>query len=192
LTTAVGSISATGTGLQILAADQYGGVGATGNYMNIGRTGGTSMTLTLSGPVAYFGFEWEAADSGNAIQFYLQGALVASFSSAGALGNLSSSYLGNPDTGQDSGEKFAYLNFFGTSGTTFDKIVFSNVGSTGFESDNWSIRTAEVPPPYPGTVLINSISVAEPSSMLLATIGLAGFVIHTARQRCRNFPSIES
>jgi len=42
--------------------------------------------------------------------------------------------------GKDSGEAFAFINFYAVNGATFDKIVMSNPGSSGFESDNWTVR----------------------------------------------------
>ena len=176
LTTAVGSISS--PGLAIDAADQYGGAGGTGNFIVVGaQSGQTSMTLTLNGAQAYFGFWWSAADSLNKIQFYSSDQLIGTFDSAMASGALGSGYLGNPNNGQDSSEKFAYLNFFGSNGTTFDKIVFSNASTgTGFESDNWSVLATAVTPQYPGNPISGFTAVPEPSSMILCLSGLVAIV----------------
>jgi len=87
---------------------------------------------------------------------------------ASTFSSLSSLYKGNPSNGQDPSEAFLFLNIFGTSGTTFTSVVFSNSGTgTGFESDNQTILASTVP---------------EPSTygMLFAGLSALGFV---ARRR---------
>ena len=165
--------------LQIVSADQYGGAGGSGHYFSVGtQSRGVTATLTLNSPLAYFGFWWSAADPLNKIVFLSNGQTVATFNSAAALGSLTSAYLGNPNGLGNGGEKYAYLNFIGTNGATFDQIVFSNANTgTGFESDNWSVTSKPVPPPYPG-ININGV-VPEPTSLALMAIGflsLAGYV----------------
>lgn len=62
-------------------------------------------------------------------------------------------------------------NFFGTSGTTFNKIVFLNGNSSGFESDNhtFSVDQQVIPP-----ILF---LVPEPTTLTSAVLGIlaAGF-----------------
>ncbi len=123
----------TSPGIAIVAANVYGGAGGSGNYFAIGaESGTTSATLTFNGAESYFGFWWSAADANNGVDFYSGGKLLGSFSAATALASLSSAYNGNPNSSQsgDTGEKFAYLDFTGTNGTTFDQVVFRNL-STG-------------------------------------------------------------
>ena len=180
LNTASGTL--TSPGMQIIAADQYGGAGGTGRYISVGaQSGQTSMTLTFSSAQAYFGMWWSAADALNQMSIYSGTTLLGTFNSATASGALSSAYLGNPNGNQDTGEKFAYLNFFGTSGTTFTKIVFSNSSTaTGFESDNWSIYNKEVDPPT-GTP-IGGFTVPEPPSAALCLVGLASGLVISGRR----------
>jgi len=69
--------------------------------------------------------------------------MEAQFTTAQVLADLPSSYNGNPNVqfkGLDYHEDFAYLNFYGSQGTSWNKIVFSNLGTSGFESDNWTTR----------------------------------------------------
>ncbi len=185
LTTAVGTI--TSPGLNIHSADVYGGAGGSGNYAAIGAQSGTlTATLTLQGPQSYFGFWWSAADAGNRIEFLSNGVEVAYFDPTSALGSLTSSnYYGNPNNRGDSGEKFAYLNVYGTAGTTFNQVIFSNTTTgSGFESDNWAVRAAAVTPPYSGMTISGGISVVpEPSSIVLAAIGAVGMVGVTRKKR---------
>jgi len=172
LTTAVGTLSTTGH-FAIVEANEYGGAGGAGNYFSVGAQSGSAapVTLTLNGAQTYFGIWWSAGDAENVLRFYSGATLLGTYTTASALGSLSSAYNGNTNNRSlDPGEKFAYLNFIGTSGTTFNKIVFSNSGttSTGFESDNWSV-TASVP---------------EPSSLVLAGTALAmGALVHLRRRR---------
>ncbi len=173
LQTAVGTFSAPGPGLNIHEADQYGGAGGAGHYFVIGaESGQLQATLTLNAPQAYFGMWWSAADPFNSVSFYSNGQFLGSFDSAAALGQLDSSYNGNPTYyGTDGGEKFAYLNFIGTNGTTFDEIVFNNGNlGTGFEADNFSIRADPLIPTFPGTPVQGGV-VPEPSSLALLGIG---------------------
>ncbi len=152
-------------GEAIVSANQYGGAGGIGNYFSIGaQSGQLTSTLTLPANEAYFGFWYSAGDSQNAISLYENNTLVYNLNTQSLINFInaqpnSSSYYGNPNNGQDSGEPFAYVNFFGTNGTVFNKIVFTNSSlGTGFESDNHSISPTQTRPtgtpitPEPGSV----------------------------------------
>ena len=165
----------TSPGVAIRSADLYGGAGGTGNYLAIGaQSGTTTASLAFNGAQSYFGFWWSAADRNNSVDFYSSGQKIGTFSTATALGALSSAYNGNPNGTGDPGEKFVYLNITGTNGTTIDRVVFNNLNlSTGFEVDNFSIRSD--PTAVSGTVINGGIAVPEPSSLAMASIsGLMG------------------
>ena len=185
LTTAVGVI--TSGNMQVNAADQYGAAGGVGNYLAVG--GGDSPTsLAFVAPQSYFGFWWSAADPSNAFSIYSGSTLLASFDPATALDGLSYHYKGNPTgpfLGADYGEKFAYLNFFGTGGTTFDRVVFTNYNSgSRLELDNFSIRAAAVAQPT-GSGLAGVRATPEPSSLALAGIALGAAFVFRGRRRPR-------
>ena len=129
-------------------ANQYGGADGTGRYIvqstQVGQPNQVPVTtLTLNTPSSYFGLWWSAGDLTNKLSFYNGASLVASFTTASLVNVLPASYLGNPTAnfaGQDSHEKFAFFNVFGENGATWDSIVFTNIGGSGFESDNHTTR----------------------------------------------------
>jgi len=179
VTVTFGSITGTYNQLYILAANAAGGANST-NYPECTFASPINLptyTLTLSSPVNYIGFWWSAGDPSNRLDFYLGGTLIGSFSTAVAMGALPVTYYGNPNNGGFPGQPFAYLNFFGTGGTTFDKVVFSVVNDpvAGFETDNHSIAVNAVPN---GGLLIGTIATtAVPSLSVWAGLALAALLL---------------
>ena len=178
----------------VKTSDQYGGAGNSyyavqSSSSGLGSTPVTKLTLNQSS--SYFGLWWSAGDNNNVLNFYsggTNGTLVAKFVTAD-LGTLPSAYKGNPNTGsnhgKDGSEYFSFLNFYG-NGVSWDTIVFSNVGNSGFESDNWTSRVLpwgsgpHDSGPIPGVpvVVINGTtvtSVPEPGNFTSTLmIGLVG------------------
>ncbi len=188
------------------SADAYGGYNYPNGYYPVqsnppgGVGGGNAVpttTLTFNTPSAYFGMWWSAGDQYNTLTFFNGNTQIAQYTTATLPGLLPHSYYGNPANWRaDSSEPFAFLNFYGV-GAQFTKVVFSNPSSTGFESDNWTVRTqaygsfsGEDPANLPG-VLISTIntggqSVPEPSSAM--ALGLSGLLLTgvlTRRRRTR-------
>ena len=106
----------------------------------------------------------------------------------------------------DNTEKFAFLNFYGLDGTTFDKIVLSDPSTlSGFESDNHTVRDAafgqdpnDVGTTLPGipveeiinnngsqTIVTNTaqIQTSVPEPGTIALLGLAGALVLGRRLR---------
>lgn len=150
----VSPIGTYSSGAEIVAPNAYGGADQT-NYIAVGaQSGTTSYTLTFDGLQSYFGLYWSAADANNVLEFFDGGTMVGDFTTATALGPLSSAYLGNPNTGADPGEKFAFLNFNSTSPSTdFTSVEFLNSLGTGFESDNHTILAPTPEPSEYGFLL---------------------------------------
>jgi len=172
-----------GSGITMYAADQYGGAGGTGYYPELFSTNSGTYTLTLgltSGStipgVNYFGLWFSALDAGNELQFYENNTLLLTFtpvmfqSLVGACPNSSNAFCGNPNSSfldKDSGEQFAFLNFFDENGY-FNKIVFTETGGGGFESDNQTV--AYMNPVTPTGTIISGAP--EPGSFVLLFSGL--------------------
>lgn len=169
---AVGTFSAGGQ--LIKNHDIYGSTDpASGKYLTIGlyATGTTtvpdatpfSYSLTFAGPISYFGFYWAAVDGDDEVTFYNGATSLATFTKANLFGAINcSAAIPSPyclANGAESNpalrtkEAYAFVNFFGTSGTTFDKVTFKNgTKGTGFETDNYTIldgtvRQFETPEP---------------------------------------------
>jgi hypothetical protein len=190
--------------VMVNAVDVYGGAN---NSSYTAASESTQTILNLSTAVSYFGMWWSAGDAGNILDFYNGGTKIFTFTSP-VLSGLSSSYNGNPNSGSNrggnSGEKYAFINFFVQTGAQIDKII---ARGGGFESDNWTLRD----PAYglvvgdgatlPGTAVaqynvndagsqttvtdvsqINNTSVPEPSSLSLIALGLGSLL---ALRRCR-------
>jgi len=141
--------------LSVLGANQYGGAAdsqnpngshyaVTSESSSLGRIPVT--TLTFNSDIAYFGLWWSAGDPQNVLTFFNGTTQVAQFTTATLVNLLPSTYKANPTPGTyhgtDGGEKFAFLNFYGVDGTTFTSVKFSNLGSSGFENDNNTVRQA--------------------------------------------------
>ena len=176
----------------VKAPDQYGGAGPAGsNYavdsLTVGGSNATpTTTITFTAPHAYFGLWWSAGDALNVLTFYSEGLLVAEFTTSSLLNKLASApeYKGNPRTNENPGQAYAFINFFGMQGTTWDQVVFSNQGTSGFESDNWTDRATAWgtqpgetgrPPGVEVVTLTDSklASIPEPSAALCLLAGLS-------------------
>ena len=181
--------------IQVNAADQYGGAGGTGNYDAVF---GTSNTLTVSknntgAGVNYFGIWISALDAGNQLQFYNGNTLVYTFTSQNLINALGScanghsgnAYCGNPSDQyyNDSGELFAYVNFVDTVGT-FNKIIFTQTGGGGFESDNHAVAYNSA---------FTTTATPEPAGILIMGTGLiALFLIRSFARKRWNGPRIST
>jgi hypothetical protein len=160
----------TGSGI-ILAADQYGGAGGTGNYLAVGD--GKTETVTLSEGVNFFGLWFSALDATNTLSFYQVGNSLPVYTFDAAqfqalVGNCpGTAFCGNPNAnflGQNPDQQYAFLEFVSTGGS-FNSVGVSE-GNTGyFEADNMTV--GYVSNPDPGGTAITP----EPGSIELAMVG---------------------
>ncbi len=133
--------------LYVLNANQYGGAptdafpkGSPYSVQGVGSPVKQTV-LTLDKPSSYFGIYWSAGDMANKMSFFDGGKLVAEFTTANLMNMLPRDYYGNPlNRRLNPGEPYGFINFYADSSTKWDRIIFSNAGSSGFESDNYTSR----------------------------------------------------
>ena len=138
--------------VQIMNHDSWGGVDNSRYAVSLGQ--GSSYTLQLNKSADYFGFYLLALSSGNKMEFFNGNTSVLTLGYNDLLSHLTPDYNGSPYPGQTGSEYFAFLNFNFTDGDSYNKIVFSNSGTDGFESDNHTIGINAVPEPATWAMLI--------------------------------------
>ena len=190
------SITGTFSGsFNINPAGQYGGAGGTGNYVVAFASGGIDLTLSHTAAlpgINYIGLQISALSAGNTLTFYKAGVQVGQYGPAnliqqvGACPNSSNPYCGNPTTGQDAGEQFAYVNFFDLGGY-FDEGRETQIGGGGFETDNYTVGYVDTGAMFQTAALAETASpVPEPSStapLLSVLAALPGLAAWRRRQR---------
>lgn len=139
--------------LYIADANVWGGAydastGQASQFSWQGRSWTQTSTLTLDQSSAYFGFWWSAGDRNNRLTFYSGDSVVAQYTTASMFSglNLSPEYYGNPLTGGNSREPYAFINFYGGADTSWDRIELTQTGGGGFESDNYTTRVESYNP----------------------------------------------
>ncbi|MEH2364579.1 Npun_F0296 family exosortase-dependent surface protein [Nostoc sp.] len=176
-TTNVGSYKNT----LIVNADQYGGAGGANKYFDVdtsrSQNNQTVSTLNLATAQSYFGLWWSAGDANNVLTFLSQGKVVETITTTDVVKYIAASankasYYGNPNStfaNQNSGEPYAFINFYDVAGT-FDQVQFSNIGGTGFESDNHTVATSYK------SITGSVVTQAVPESSSLLGVFVIGFV----------------
>ena len=194
-------VTGTFTGsFSINQADQYGGAGGLGSYIVAYASGGIDLTLSHTAAlpgINHFGLQISALDAGNTLTFYRAGVQVGQYGPAnmiagvGACPSSTNPYCGNPTTGQDATEQFAYVNFFDLGGY-FDEVKLTETGGGGFESDNYTAGYIDTALMFQaGSIQTSAVSdvvsaVPEPPStgpLLSVLAALLGFAAWQRRQR---------
>jgi hypothetical protein len=111
-----------------------------------------SASFKLNGEYNYFGLYWGSVDTYNGIEFFLDGKSVGEIWG----GDVSPPLLADGNQGSYTSNR--YVNFFFDGGDTFDSITLTSNGYA-FETDNHAY---------------GNVSVPEPGSLALLSLGLAG------------------
>jgi PEP-CTERM motif len=133
-----------------------------------------------------FGYWLSALDPGNQVSFYKGAVEVGALTPADVIAKLGTSgpYYGNPNPpfqGGDSGEPYAFINFYDMSGT-FDQVVFTEDPAVGgYESDNHTVG-----------FFTHVGGVPEPSTWAMMLLGFAGLGYAGYRASSKSDPVAKS
>jgi hypothetical protein len=169
---------------QVNPGDQYGGQGGSNYAVTFGE-GGYSLDITSTqnaAGVTYFGYYLPALDQGNVLELYSGATKIFTFNPTTVLSAVSGNplYFGKPDAphqGQNGGEPYVFVNFYGTAGTHFDRVVFRETpAGGGYESDNHTVGYFKT---------ITGTGVPEPATWAMMIIGFGGVgaMVRRSRQR---------
>ncbi|MBX3483104.1 PEPxxWA-CTERM sorting domain-containing protein [Phenylobacterium sp.] len=173
------------SGVNVIRADQYGGAGGPGyegQYAVVGlnspdRSYTITFTQTGGSGINYFGYWLSALDAGNTVEFFNGANSLGAFTPENLISIVSgnSAYYGNPyNPTANSGEPYAFVNFYLNEGT-FDRIVFRQApGTAGYESDNHTVGwftsqgdgTVIPPVPEPGAWALMIMGFGATGAML--------------------------
>ena len=186
-----GVISGTySSGIQVYPNGVYGGEGGSNYAVTFDQTGYSLSLKNVQDPgagVTYFGYYLPALDGGNVLELWSGATKIFTFSQQTVLTALQarsdySDYLGKPDApnqGGNGAQPYVFVNFYGTDGTTFDKIVFRESPEVGgYESDNHTVGYyKDITGTVPG--------VPEPATwaMMIIGFGAAGAMVRNQRRR---------
>ncbi|MBW4657675.1 MAG: PEP-CTERM sorting domain-containing protein [Drouetiella hepatica Uher 2000/2452] len=171
-------------------SDMWAPVGAEGEKNTssyLAAFQGDNVIINLAKNLNYFGINWGAAHTGNTYSFYNGDKLVRSFNTkdidqAGGFATYSALHSGTNEAGaqkQQNGKYYqgnGYVHFYADSeDDIFNKIVISQAGGGGFETDNHSFHEGS------GKFNFNTESVPEPGVVMgLMTVG--GFFLRQRRR----------
>lgn len=180
------------------SANYYAGASTTGSAPTTGGVGtsfvnipmGGEVYFTLDEPARYLGFHWEAGNEFDRVQLFSGDVEIAEFSFETLMAALEATeidsadgqstyavadYFGNPVTGQQILEPYAYVHIFTSAGVTFDRVRISEDGQSPgfFEFDNMAILFAEdstiTDDTFDDVVELDSVTVARTADELAPT-----------------------
>jgi hypothetical protein len=132
-------------GVSSVKYDKWGPAGANGEVntsKHLDVNAGNDVTINLESKARYFGINWGAMSPGNTFSFYNGNTLVKTYSTETV------EPLALLHAQQHGGEGNGYAHFSASDKTEmFDRIVISQIGQGGFESDNHSFSVTAVPEP---------------------------------------------
>ena len=140
---------------------------------------GNDVIIDLEDNLNYFGINWGAAHGGNTYSFYkgdtlLQAFDTADIEAAGGFNLYSDLHPGSGLGSQGGAQGNGYVHFYADSeADIFDRIIISQVGGGGFETDNHSFHVGETR--FNGFDP-DTQAVPEPA-MMLGLVGAAGMFL---------------
>lgn len=166
----------------VFGTDQYGGAGGVGNYMvTFGNANGYTLDLLHNASVPgynYFGLHLSALDKGNRLDFLRDGETVFSYTPDALVKSLGTcggnAYCGNPTTGANSHEQYAFVSFLDRD-STFDQVWSRQSGGGGLETDNHTVG-------YRAPDALRVFNVPEPYAMEMLGTGLLAVGLLRARR----------
>ena len=200
------SAASTNTKTATIATGGYGGNGQ-GKYLSIvsdpsNANSLQTVTVKLTSPVTYFGFDFYAGDSNNSFSLYNGSTFLGTYTTASLISTLNttpltdvagnavskSGYYGQSGTGNDANEPFAYIDLIAKGGTSFDTIVFGQKAAASFETDNFSVPANDAgnlkDVDAAGTFIdIGTINVPEPSTWAGIAGGTGALALCQLRRR---------
>lgn len=180
---------------------------------------GGAINFRLDAPARYLGFHWEAGNEFDRVRLYSDNTLIADFEFDTLMDALEltefdsvdgestytvADYFGNPVTGEQDHEPYAFVHIFASEGVTFDRVYISeDEASPGFfEFDNMSILFAEddtiTDTTFDDVVELDSVAVTVPneklaatgaefpSGMLFVSFGILGLAVFLRRRASRH------
>ena len=191
--------------------------GGTASMMAVVPMGGAA-TFTLASPARYVGFHWEAGNRYDRVRLFSGNKLIADFSFETLMDALNDTnfqsadglttytvadYYGNPVSGQQGHEPYAYVHIFTSGGVTFDSVEISeDADSPGqFEFDNMAVLFAGDgsinESTFDDVVELQSVNVGSskeelastgaelPTAVLFASLLIVGFAVVLRRRAAR-------
>ncbi|MBF2003473.1 MAG: PEP-CTERM sorting domain-containing protein [Synechococcales cyanobacterium M58_A2018_015] len=151
-TTGFARYSFVGNGSSSVRKDMWAPVGANNekndsNYLAV--FSGKNVVIDLAKHLNYFGINWGAAHAGNTYSFFNGDRLVRTFTTAdidraGGFAIYSEKHPGSGQGARDGKQGNGYVHFYSTSAAEiFNRIVISQSGGGGFETDNHSFHVGK-------------------------------------------------
>ena len=128
---------------------------------------GNNLEIKLASTANYFGMDLGAISSGNTLSFYRGSALISTYNTndMNSRATLSAS--------QHGGEENGYGHFYADNANErFDRMVISQVGGGGFETDNHSFNIGE-----------HDVRKTPEPGMMLGLVAIGGSVWAKRKQR---------
>ncbi len=128
---------------------------------------GNSLEIKLASTTNYFGIGLGAISSGNTLSFYRGSALISTYNT----NDMNS--RAKVSASQHGGEENGYGHFYAdNAGERFDRMVISQVGSGGFETDNHSFNIGK-----------QDVRKTPEPGMMLGLVAIGGSVWAKRKQR---------